>query len=142
MDEAGLADRSLVGFASPEVRENRTAPGTIAPLVPAASNAIIVLGMHRSGTSALAGMLHHLGVALGDDLMPATADNPRGYWEHRDIVAINDRLMTELGRAWHDVRPLPPMWENQDAAARARIAIEAVLQRDFAEAPVWGLKDP
>src|SRR5262249_1740037 len=114
MDEAGFADRAHVGFASPEVCEGRAAPGKIAPLVPAAfatSNAIVVLGMHRSGTSALAGMLHHLGVALGDELMPATADNPRGYWEHRDIVAINDRLMTELGRTWHDVRPLPPMWE-------------------------------
>ena len=48
----------------------------------AGSTALVVLGMHRSGTSALAGMLHHLGVALGDRLMKATLDNPRGYWEH------------------------------------------------------------
>src|SRR5580658_3168224 len=84
------------------------------------STALVVLGMHRSGTSALAGMLHHLGVALGERLMPASPDNPRGYWEHSEIVAINHRLMATMGWAWDDIRPLPAGFECGEAAQLAR----------------------
>ncbi|HZU91583.1 MAG TPA: hypothetical protein VE993_20190, partial [Stellaceae bacterium] len=106
------------------------------------STAVIVLGMHRSGTSALAGMLHHLGVELGGRLMPASPDNPRGYWEHLDIVAVNQTLMAALGRAWDDIRPLPPGYERSAAGYEARRRFEAVLLRDFAGVGLWGLKDP
>ena len=106
------------------------------------STAVIVLGMHRSGTSALAGMLHHLGVDLGDQLMQASPDNPRGYWEHRDIVAVNHKLMAELGSSWDDIGPLPARWENSEAARCAGRDAAAILARDFAEARLWGLKDP
>src|SRR5215472_599841 len=82
----------------------------------AGSTALVVLGMHRSGTSALTGMLHHLGVTLGENLMPATIDNPRGYWEHADIVKVHERLMASLGWDWHDVRSLPPGFEKTEAA--------------------------
>src|ERR1700677_613707 len=78
----------------------------------AGSTALVVLGMHRSGTSALTGMLHHLGVVLGEHLMPATADNPRGYWEHADIVKAHERLMAALGWGWDDIRSLPSGFEH------------------------------
>ena len=99
----------------------------------AGSTAVIVLGMHRSGTSALAGILHHLGVELGDRLMQASPDNPRGYWEHRDIVAVNHKLMAELGWSWDDIRPLPARWEDSEAALDATRDATAILARDFAE---------
>src|SRR5580704_9217804 len=86
----------------------------------AGSTALVVLGMHRSGTSALTGMLHHLGVALGEHLMPATQDNPRGYWEHSDIVAVHERLMAALGWAWDELRSLPAGFERGEAAQAAR----------------------
>jgi O-antigen biosynthesis protein len=108
----------------------------------AGSTALVVLGMHRSGTSALTGMLHRLGVALGDRLMAATPDNPRGYWEHGDIVAIHERLMTALGWGWDDIRSLPRGFELQEPAQAARRALTAILTRDFAGMPLWGLKDP
>jgi GT2 family glycosyltransferase len=108
----------------------------------AGTNAVMVLGMHRSGTSAVTGMLAHLGVALGDRLMPASPDNPRGYWEHRDIVAVNQQLMAELGWGWDDVRPLPTDWHHGEPAIRARKALADILMRDFAEALLWGVKDP
>jgi GT2 family glycosyltransferase len=105
-------------------------------------SSLVVLGMHRSGTSALAGTLRHLGVELGDCLMEASPDNPRGYWEHRDIVAVNDKLLTELGRAWDDIRPLPASWEKGEATAGAGQQLLAILVRDFAKSRLWGLKDP
>ena len=59
--------------------------------------AILIVGMHRSGTSATAGMLHHLGVQLGSNLLPANEYNLTGYWEHVDIVAVHDELLQALG---------------------------------------------
>jgi GT2 family glycosyltransferase len=108
----------------------------------AGSTAIVVLGMHRSGTSALAGMLHHLGVALGDRLMPATEANPRGYWEHLDIVAVHQDLMAAFGRAWDDIRPLPGGYVDSEAALAVRGRLARILQRDFGASALWGVKDP
>src|SRR6266446_4116031 len=48
--------------------------------------AVVVLGMHRSDTSALCGALNLLGVDFGKHLMPATKWNEKGYWEHAEIV--------------------------------------------------------
>jgi GT2 family glycosyltransferase len=108
----------------------------------AGSTALIVLGMHRSGTSALTGMLHHLGVALGEHLMPATTDNPRGYWENNDIVKAHERLLGALGSAWDDLHSLPAGFEHGDTARAAAHELLAFANRDFAGAPLWGLKDP
>src|SRR6202035_743232 len=105
----------------------------------AGSTAIIVLGMHRSGTSALTGMLHHLGVALGERLMPATADNPRGYLEHIDIVAAHERILSALGWSWDDIRALPAGFEHSEAAAEGRRELAAIVRRAFAGAALWGL---
>ncbi|HEV2189795.1 MAG TPA: glycosyltransferase [Stellaceae bacterium] len=119
----------------------RSAPADSGGLI-AGSTALVVLGMHRSGTSALTGMLHHLGVALGDRLMAATPDNPRGYWEHGDIVAIHERMMAALGWGWDDIRSLPAGFDREETAQAARRELVAILNRDFAGVPLWGLKDP
>src|SRR5579864_4713795 len=108
----------------------RSVPADHGSLI-AGSTALVVLGMHRSGTSALTGMLHHLGVALGDRLMAATPDNPRGYWEHGDIVAIHERLMATLGWGWDDIRSLPAGFEREEPAQAARRELTAILVRDF-----------
>lgn len=106
------------------------------------ATAILVAGMHRSGTSALAGTLAHLGVPLGDHLLEAGPDNPKGYWEHKDIVMLHERLLTELGSGWDDVRPLPPRWVDSDPARRAASDLEALLARDFDRMRLWAVKDP
>ncbi|MGH7038223.1 MAG: glycosyltransferase, partial [Stellaceae bacterium] len=108
----------------------------------AGATAVIVMGMHRSGTSALTGMLHHLGIVLGDRLMSATLDNPRGYWEHLDIVAAHQQLMGALGRGWDDLRPLPAGYCDSAAGSIARRRISDVLRRDFSGVALWGVKDP
>jgi len=64
--------------------------------------AIFVLGMHRSGTSALAGALAASGVWLGDDLLePAPGVNDKGFWEHKDLVKINEALLEFAGLHWY-----------------------------------------
>jgi hypothetical protein len=66
---------------------------------------VVVLGMHRAGTSALARGLKALGVELGDRMMaPSATENPTGYWEDLDIYELNVSMMKALGRDWHSLR--------------------------------------
>lgn len=56
----------------------------------------VIIGSGRSGTSLLAGMLHASGYSLGDDLLPATPSNPRGYFESRQINNLNNELLASI----------------------------------------------
>lgn len=104
---------------------------------------LLVLGMHRSGTSAVTRLVNLLGVALGDNLMPPAADNNEaGFWEHQDAVRIDERAIALLDRRWDDTRPLPPdAWERPSLAPTRR-DLDAFLAGEFADAPLWGVKDP
>ena len=102
---------------------------------------ILVMGMHRSGTSAMTRVLNLHGVALGDNLLHPAPDNPRGFWEHRAVVELHERLLTGLDRNWKDPRPLPEGWQLSEAAARASVDIEAIID-SFAGEAVFAVKDP
>lgn len=105
--------------------------------------AILVLGMHRSGTSALTRVLNLCGVDLGTRLMPpAEGNNELGFWEHVDAVEIHERLLTQLGRSWSDARSLPPGWLESPAAATAVARIKALVHAEFAGSRLWAVKDP
>jgi hypothetical protein len=109
----------------------------------ASSKAVVVLGMHRSGTSAVTGTLHRLGVALGSNLMPAIpGDNDRGFYESNHIVPINERLFAAVASSWDDPAPLLPEWWRQPAVASCRTDLAMVLDREFRDEPLWGVKDP
>lgn len=66
-----------------------------------------VTGMHRSGTSHLAGRLQAAGLVFPGDMLPPNDDNPDGYWEAREVVALNNQMFAELGLDWRSVAPLP-----------------------------------
>ncbi|MCG2721290.1 MAG: glycosyltransferase, partial [Thermodesulfovibrionales bacterium] len=105
--------------------------------------AIIVLGMHRSGTSALARTLNLCGVDLGSNLMPpGPEDNVKGFWEHLDIFQANEKLLRGLNSSWDDVRALPDRWWTSDFAGAYKLEIISILERDFSNSPLWGVKDP
>jgi GT2 family glycosyltransferase len=116
--------------------KNRTEPHSID------AAAILVLGMHRSGTSALTRVLNLLGVALGGSLMRAAAGNETGFWEHQDVVEIHATLLKALGMTWDDPRRLPDGWLESDAAHDATAALLAHLSEDFTNVSLWGVKDP
>ncbi|MGI9317549.1 MAG: sulfotransferase family protein [bacterium] len=65
------------------------------------NDVVLVLGMHRSGTSAVTGLLSHFGagVPLAGDT-PISKDNPKGHWEHREINQINDQILRQFGQTW------------------------------------------
>jgi len=72
--------------------------------------ALVVLGMHRSGTSALSGSLSLLGYGLPATLAPADHNNRHGYFESKALWGVNDDLLAEIGSGWND-------WTSVDLAA-------------------------
>ena len=62
------------------------------------SRAIVVVGMHRSGTSAVVRGLKALSVFLGRNFLDAQPENPTGYWEDKGIVELNERVLKALGK--------------------------------------------
>ena len=80
---------------------------------------VLVLGMHRSGTSALTRCVNLLGVPMGrpDDLMPPSKANPRGYWESVSLMCLNDEILA----AWDGTWDAPPSW-TVDWPASSRLA--------------------
>jgi len=103
---------------------------------------VVLLGMHRSGTSPITRGLKALGVELGEDLLPAAPENLTGFWENAALCGLNDRLLASIERGWHSVAPIrSEMWNVPEMRAMKREAVETVRTR-FGKFPLWGFKDP
>ena len=103
---------------------------------------VVVLGMHRSGTSALTRVVSLLGAAVpapGDLL--SDYDNPDGHWESRSLVACNDRILDLFGRSWDFPPRLPGGWERSAGAEAMIPELRAAFDAAFPESP-WVWKDP
>jgi hypothetical protein len=104
--------------------------------------AICVLGMHRSGTSAMTGLLHLLGVHLGTNIMKPAPDNPKGFWEHYEIVGCHVSMLEVLGSYMDDILPLPDGWQNKASFRAHYDFLKRLILTEFAGKPMWGFKDP
>jgi hypothetical protein len=108
-----------------------------------ASHCILVQGMHRSGTSALTGVLSLLGVNLGTTLLEAQEEvNPKGFWEHAAVVDLHDELLGSLHSGWWDTLPLPDGWLSSPAAMHCQEELQNILDKEFSESRLWAIKDP
>jgi hypothetical protein len=112
----------------------------VRPAAPA--SAILVLGMHRSGTSALTRVLNLLGADISTNLMSAASANETGFWESTEAYEIHEQLLRDLEHDWFDVSPLPPGWLDTPAAGRAAQKLIELLSRDFGTSQLWVMKDP
>lgn len=104
--------------------------------------AIIVLGMHRSGTSSVAGVLSRLGAAAPRTPMEVAADNPRGFFESRLIGELDDRILEAGGSWWSDWRQFDPGAIPAGVLAHFRREIAETVQAEFGDAATIVLKDP
>ena len=111
---------------------------------PRAPVVVCVLGMHRSGTSLVAGTLAKLGIQLGPDrhLMRPGPDNPTGYWEHQSLADVNDAILTKLGGSWHQIPTFPAGWSRTPELDGLRRQARAIVEKDFGSERLWGWKDP
>ncbi len=104
---------------------------------------VVVLGMHRCGTSAIAGALAAAGVDLGSNLNPpARGINDKGFFEDLDIVSFNADLLQALGAQWHSLTPPSPDDLAGPVAQSLRPRARALLQSKVAGSAVFGMKDP
>ncbi len=101
---------------------------------------VLVLGMHRSGTSALTGALHKSGLRVTTDTLPADAANPLGYFESRSLMDVNDRMLAELGGEWSAPPDLEEGFEQSPELKRLSRLARATLERVLPAGAVW--KDP
>jgi hypothetical protein len=106
------------------------------------SRGIVVLGMHRSGTSALSGILQLLGFDLGADLMGPNEFNPTGYWENQQFVRLNERVLSHLGTSWSDVFMLPFRLDRTNLREVFSGEAKSLLEKAFSGKRPWVLKDP
>jgi len=106
-----------------------------------AERGVLVLGMHRSGTSAVTRAINLLGVPLcrPGDLFKGDGNNVKGYWESRTMMQFNNELLGSLGCSWR----CPPT--QLDPSAR-RLAREGALGRRLLRlthpTAQWAWKDP
>ena len=99
--------------------------------------ALVVTGMHRSGTSLLANLLREAGVAVGDRLYGPNAFNPKGHFEDEEFLDLHEAILKFNGTTWalHDAPD--ELRISDEHRARAR---ELVARRSGQH--LWGWKDP
>lgn len=105
-------------------------------------DAVIVLGMHRSGTSALTRVLSLLGCELPKTLMGADQSNEAGHWESNIICRLNDDILASAGILWSDWTEIDASWFNSSSADEFLLEGRKILNNEFGDAGLFVLKDP
>lgn len=104
--------------------------------------AVVVAGMHRSGTSALTRVLASLGCALPKTLMEPNEYNTEGYWESEAVATLNDAVLESAGSTWDDWEPFNTQWYSSPVAETFRDQAQRVLEDEFGDSRLFVLKDP
>lgn len=107
---------------------------------------VVVLGMHRSGTSLLSNILHMLGVDMADETDQVSAKNAGGFWERPALVAIHDEILEAIGRPIgrpSHLLPFPAGWWRQKKVQALKPRLIAYVREELAKSGnLWGFKDP
>jgi len=107
-----------------------------------ARQALLVLGMHRSGTSALTRVLGLAGATLPRHKMAPADDNALGFWEPQPIVDAHDRFLKKAGTGWEAIADYPAAIFTSDEAAACRKSLIALVAGEYGDASLFILKDP
>jgi hypothetical protein len=105
----------------------------------------VVIGMHRSGTSATANCLAELGLFAPPpgDLINGDLNNERGYWESDKLTKFDESVLRHLGGTWSAPPRLPDGWEaSDDDEMRSLRSRAAELVGSIAAEPPRVMKDP
>ncbi len=104
---------------------------------------VLILGMHRSGTSAAARLVSLIGASLPRHLMDASGSNLAGHWEPKLLVELHDRFLFGARSAWNDWRPfVPEAALPPQALEHFRGEIRRTIVEEFAGERLFVLKDP
>jgi hypothetical protein len=129
--------------------ETATAAHNASPTQPNPSpkrRIVVVLGMHRSGTSLLTNVLNVLGVEVGEDLMPGDKANELGYWENKRIFCVQNTLLNFIAKDWGEcgfAYPFAIDWSRMSEFRFYRDALVGAVREEMSAAKaLWGFKDP
>ena len=101
------------------------------------SKEVIILGMHRSGTSMIGGVLSKLGVDMGKELVGKSWSNPLGHFEDKEFLSLNNRILEAAGGSW-----------NSPPGRKAILSQKATFVKQIknligkGDSEIWGWKDP
>ncbi|MGA8534275.1 MAG: sulfotransferase, partial [Candidatus Tumulicola sp.] len=104
--------------------------------------AVVVLGMHRSGTSILSALLCSAGADAPKHLQGGDKFNRTGYWESQRLWPLHDELLREMGVAWDTVVSFPATFFRSPIAIRYKARIIEVLRDEYADSALFCVKDP
>ena len=104
---------------------------------------LLVLGMHRSGTSAITGSLGYSGAWVGEEaeLTIANVENPQGFWERRDVRELCDRLLLAAGADWWKIADFDPKAIPRATLAEQRRKFKRIVSA-LNEYATWTVKEP
>ncbi len=108
----------------------------------ATKTCFLVLGMHRSGTSALTRVLNLLGATLPTALIGPNRGNEKGHWEPIKLVAFNDRVLAECGSSWDDISGVEISSLPQAKQTAYRKELTRLLKSEYGDSNTIVIKDP
>jgi hypothetical protein len=130
-------------YSRSDIGSIRSRVGTVNDIQQHHRPIVVVLGMHRSGTSLCSNVLSVLGVDMADDVGIARG-NDRGHWERWELVGFHDRILEHFNRRYrslfHDL-PLPPGWWAEPEVVTIRHELTSFLNRRMGD-DLFGFKDP
>ena len=104
--------------------------------------AVFVLGMHRSGTSAITQAVKVLGFDLSDKLLPAKPDNVKGFWEDWDVVNLNEKILRSDTGSWDRLSLFDSNLKSPEELEQILSETTGLLQRKFDGVSRFVIKDP
>ncbi|MEM7327822.1 MAG: hypothetical protein AAF437_03720 [Pseudomonadota bacterium] len=106
------------------------------------NTALIVLGMHRSGTSALTRVLNIMGCDLPKTLLGANESNEEGHWESDKGRELNNDVLASAGSNWQDWTQFNPDWYNSPKYNDYKQRLISTISNEYPERGLVVLKDP
>lgn len=93
---------------------------------------LLVLGMHRSGTSLTANWLHHIGISMGTEFVPAAVSNKKGHFEDLAFFELHKQLLRRHGLDGNGIKGIPESFiSNEDVEEIAQLVATRIEQNAY-----------
>ncbi|MBX2847234.1 MAG: sulfotransferase [Acidiferrobacterales bacterium] len=104
---------------------------------------IVILGMHRSGTSMLTKLINMAGAYVGEseELIGSNPENPKGFWERIDLRKLNDELLFSANSDWDSLVDFDADSLSREALEGFSSGLKSVIKK-LDENKVWVIKEP
>jgi hypothetical protein len=100
---------------------------------------VVVIGMHRAGTSMISGIIHRLGIVMGESMLGSVWSNPLGLYEDEEFVKINKKILNNVNSNWYNI---PDRREISTVDSQIIEYVEDSIRKRKKHGSPWGWKDP